>query len=76
MFLQTQNHQLQIIVKLFLRRRKEAGLMGFRVSWKLEGLKLNPGQATALHNVNIPQLRILVFWVKQCFLPEAQVCDG
>lgn len=76
MFLQTQNHQLQIIVKLFLRRRKEAGLMGFSVSWKLEGLKLNPGQATALHNVNIPQLRILVFWVKLCFLPEAQVCDG
>lgn len=67
MFLQTENHQLQIIAKIFLRR-KEAGLMGFNFSWKLEGLKLNLGQATALHNVNIPQLRILVFWVKQHFL--------
>lgn len=70
MFLQKKkNHQLQIIAKIFLRRRKESALMGFNFSWKLEGLKLNPGQATALHNVNIPQLRILVFWVKQHFLP-------
>lgn len=63
-FLQTQNHQLQIIAKHFLKSGKEAGLMGFYFSWNL-----NPGQATALHNVNIPQLRILVFWVKQRFLP-------